>query len=225
MKRFYAPILIGCLLLAGCSGSPQKKEAPVYGGTHSDDQKTAAQEPAHGPLKLENNRPELTKADLVDENGALRIDAAAIDKDGDPVQLRYAWTVNDQKVSQDPVFSTFKSGDRIVGTVTPFDGKEEGAPRSFLRQLMNAPPQITPAEPVFDDPRWTLQVKATDPDGDPLQYSLKSAPSGMSIDPKSGFVSWNTDGVTSGKYTATVVVSDGKSATEYPIEISLSQVQ
>ena len=143
-------------------------------------------------------------------NGSLRIDAEAMDKDGDPVKLRYAWTVNDQKVSEDPVFGNFKSGDRIIGTVIPFDGKEEGAGRSFVRQLGNAPPQITPAEPQFDDPRWSLQVKATDPDGDPLQYSLKNAPSGMTIDPKSGFISWNTDGSGSGKHSAIVVVSDGK---------------
>lgn len=160
------------------------------------------------------------------ENGALRIVAEAQDKDGDKVQLRYAWIVNDQKVADTESFSEFKTGDKVIGTVTPFDGKEEGEGRSFIRQLGNTPPLVTQNQPQFDDPMWTLQVKATDADGDPLQYSLKNSPAGMKIDPKTGFVSWDTSGVSSGKHTATVVVSDGKGGTtEYPIEVTLTETQ
>ena len=36
----------------------------------------------------------------------------------------------------------------------------------------------------FDGKIYTYQVKATDPDEDKLTYSLKSAPAGMTIDPK-----------------------------------------
>lgn len=227
MKRFCALIMMGLLLMAGCTGSSEKKEGPVYGGTHSDTPVASNPSGTAPPaLKLENNKPEVTNAELVSDGGSLRLVAQAQDKDGDPVQLRYAWVVNDQKVSDKPDFSDFKKGDKIVATVTPFDGKEEGEPRSFVRQLTNSPPQIIPGQPVYDDPTWTYQVKATDADGDTLAFSLKNAPSGMTIDPKTGLIHWNTSGVSGGKHKATVVVSDGKGGTtEYPIEVSLSEEQ
>ena len=43
----------------------------------------------------------------------------------------------------------------------------------------------------FDGSVYTYQVKATDPDEDKLTYSLKSAPAGMTIDPKTGAIQWN----------------------------------
>lgn len=223
MKKFYALLLAVPLFLA-CSGPERKNEGPIYGGTESH---PAGETPkggtVYGPTKLENNPPELTKADLVTEGGALRIVAEAQDKDGDKVTLKYSWKVNDQEVSDKDTLSGFKKGDHIIATVTPFDGKVDGTPRSFVVQSGNSPPQITASQPQFNDPMWTYQVIAKDPDGDTLQYSLTDAPSGMTIDPKTGLISWDTSGA-SGKHKATVHVSDGHGGTvDYPIEITLTE--
>ena len=224
MKKFYALLVIVPLLLA-CSGSEQKKEGPIYGGTESHPSDEAPKSTVYGPTKLENNPPELTKAELVTENGALRMVAEAHDKDGDPVQLKYSWTVNEQVVSDKDTLTAFKSGDHIIATVTPFDGKQDGLPRSFVRQTGNSPPQITQNQPQFNDPMWTYQVNAKDPDGDTLEYSLTDAPSGMIIDPKTGLITWDTSGA-SGRHKAMIHVSDGHGGTvDYPIEITLTEEQ
>ena len=226
MKKLYLLFLITPLILGAC-GTEEKKEAPVYGGTESHPvDKTATQpERTYMPTKLENDPPELTRAELVNEGGGLRIAAEAMDKDGDPVQLRYSWMVNDQVVSDKDTLPGFKSGDSVIGTVTPNDGKVDGAPKSFFKKIGNAPPHITQNQPQFDDPTWTYQVQATDPDGDPLEFKLLKGPSGMNIDPKTGLVTWNTGSAT-GRYTATVQVSDGKGGvSEQTLEVTLSEVQ
>lgn len=224
MKKFYFLLVIAPLVLAGCGGSEEKKEGPVYGGTesHPADQTTQPGR-SYGPTKLENNLPELTRAELVSEGGAMRIVAEAADKDGDTVQLKYSWTVNDQLVSDKDTLPGFKNGDRIVATVTPFDGKQDGMPQSWVRQIGNAPPQISQSQPQYDDPNWTYQIVAKDPDGDPLEFKLLKGPSGMSVDPKTGLVTWNTSG-SSGKHSATVQVSDGKGGiSETTFEVTLSE--
>src|SRR5262249_31399451 len=42
---------------------------------------------------------------------------------------------------------------------------------------------------------YQYTVKAIDPDGDPLTYSLPLGPQGMSIDPTSGLITWAGPGV------------------------------
>lgn len=172
-----------------------------------------------------NHPPELVSAKLVtDPDGSLRIDAEAKDQDGDTVKLEYQWTINGQKVSENQSFTGFKKGDTITATVTPFDGKQEGTPQSFLKVFGNTPPVISPSQPVFNYPAWSLQIQAKDADGDPLQYSLVSAPSGMTVDAKTGLVKWNTSGVAAGKYEATAHVSDGKGGeADYSFEVTLGE--
>lgn len=52
-------------------------------------------------------------------------------------------------------------------------------------------------------------LKATDPDGDPLTYSLKSAPPGVTINPTTGLIQWNVPPDFKGMAPITVSVTDG----------------
>ncbi|PJA80422.1 MAG: hypothetical protein CO148_03415, partial [Nitrospirae bacterium CG_4_9_14_3_um_filter_41_27] len=47
------------------------------------------------------------------------------------------------------------------------------------------------------------------PDGDTLTYSLKSAPSGMTIDSSKGMIKWNVPPEFKGKAPITISVTDG----------------
>jgi len=55
---------------------------------------------------------------------------------------------------------------------------------------------------------FNYPVKATDPDSDTLKYSLEQAPSGMTIDPKTGIITWIPGQGQVGNYTVVVNVSD-----------------
>ena len=60
----------------------------------------------------------------------------------------------------------------------------------------------------FDGKVLTHQLKATDPDGDPITYSLKSAPQGMLIDASTGLVTWTVPADLKGKGSYTAVAKD-----------------
>lgn len=74
----------------------------------------------------------------------------------------------------------------------------------------NGPPRIVSA-PVTGatwlEP-YAYQVVAADPDHDPLTFSLDEAPSGMTIDPVTGLISWMPPGT--GTLPVTVRVSDNR---------------
>ena len=55
---------------------------------------------------------------------------------------------------------------------------------------------------------WVVQ--ATDPDGDPLMFSLLEAPVGMSIDPETGVISWWITSLALGEHPVTVQVEDSQ---------------
>ena len=93
-------------------------------------------------------------------------------------------------------------------------GTGNNSPVSTLSPIVNLPAGVANA---------TFQVPANDPDGDPLTYSLATSadmaniaftkPVGLTIDPVTGVVSFNTVGKAVGEmYNAVVKVSDGKTS-------------
>jgi fibro-slime domain-containing protein/RHS repeat-associated protein len=82
---------------------------------------------------------------------------------------------------------------------------------SVLAEI-NAAPVITsqPELEVIGGKNYQYQVQAEDINGDSLSYKLLTAPSGMSIDPMTGLVSWNTSVGEIGTEQITVEVSDGR---------------
>ena len=143
----------------------------------------------------------------------IRIVAVTADREGDEVELRYRWLINDEEDSfsttETLAFDRYRKGDRIQVEVTPFDGFDEG--NSLISQTLtipNTPPHIVSSPPAgFTDSQYFYQIQAVDPDGDELIYRLDEAPAGMSID-EAGQVLWSLTEVTPGTYPIKITVED-----------------
>jgi hypothetical protein len=143
---------------------------------------------------------------------SIYVDATCSDPDGDEVTLLYEWTKNGEPAGKDrKIYGEVKRGDRLSVKITPYDGESYGQPAVISVTVANMPPMIMDDRKyTFDGKVFNRSIKATDPDGDPLTYSLKAAPAGMTINPTLGQINWNVPADYSGKASYTVSVTDGK---------------
>ncbi len=141
----------------------------------------------------------------------LHVEVTGIDADGDPVSFLYEWTINGEPAGKtNALEGGVKRGDKIEVKIIPFDGETYGSPAVLSVTPQNMPPVIAQHNKIsFDGKVLTYQVKASDPDGDPLTYSLREGPKGMTIDPDAGLITWNVPDDFSGKTTFSVKVEDG----------------
>lgn len=166
-------------------------------------------------LRIKNTPPILKRVKLMPEvfmpEDRFYIDAEATDPDEDPVTILYEWTINDEPAGKEKTIQgVVRRGDRISVKITPFDGEDYGAPVILRREIANIPPMIVDCKDrYFDGKLFTCQILASDLDGDPLTYSLKTAPTDMIIDPERGLIKWNVPNDFKGKVPVTIVVSDG----------------
>ncbi len=166
-------------------------------------------------VQINNTPPELSKVRFVTEGlksgETLGVEANADDVDGDDVRLTFEWTKNGEPAGDDKTLKVqVKRGDKLTVRITPFDGEAYGRSVVLEREITNSPPTITGhRKSDFDGKVYTYQVKASDPDGDPLAYSLQSGPPGMTIDASTGLVKWEVPEDFKGKASFTVSVSDG----------------
>jgi hypothetical protein len=154
----------------------------------------------------------------------LYADVEARDPDGDPVTISYEWSLNGQPAGTDQrIEARLKRGDKITVKVVPFDGTDYGKPDVSERDILNMPPTIMENQVfAFDGKTYTYQVKAADPDGDALTYSLGAAPNGMTIDSSTGLVKWVVPPEFKGQTGMTVGVDDGHGGTaSYKLTITL----
>jgi hypothetical protein len=63
-----------------------------------------------------------------------------------------------------------------------------------------------------DDDTYLYQVVAEDGDGDPIIYSLTSAPEGMTIDPERGLIRWKVTGKDQGLHPIEIAVANADGA-------------
>jgi hypothetical protein len=164
---------------------------------------------------LSKNNPKIDKAALRLETiggvDRLKVITEGSDKNGNAVSFKFQWTKNGEPAGAGETISGFKRGDKISVTITPSDDQGQGLARSLSTEIKNTPPKITEHQQVkFDGKVWSYQVKATDADGDPLMYSLKTAPQGMTINPTTGFMKWEVPPEFAGKAPVTVSVTDGQ---------------
>ena len=222
MRRSLPLPVILLMLFAGCGDRKEPVPAPPpAGGVLSPAAQLGGGYPKAGETPrppgeaARNASPEIRGLQFVGGDGrpgnTLGVVAEGFDADGDPVQLEIAWMKNGQPAGTGNLLAApVKRGDKVSVTVTPFDGKERGKSATLFREILNTPPAIEGQEQFqVTDNAVTFHVRVSDADGDPLAYSLKDAPAGMSIDRKTGFVRWMTSPGTTGKVPFTVVVSDG----------------
>ncbi|MCL2873131.1 MAG: putative Ig domain-containing protein, partial [Betaproteobacteria bacterium] len=143
----------------------------------------------------------------------------ASDPDGDPL----TYTLNDAPTSM-TISATGKVEWAIpVGTAGAFDVEIEVADNkgAYVRQsytigvggVGNRPPTIssTPSMTGTAGVTYTYQVTASDPDSDPLTYTLSAAPTGMTIS-AIGRIEWPIPAGTVGVFDVEIKVTDSKGA-------------
>jgi hypothetical protein len=166
-------------------------------------------------VEIQDTPPEFTRLKIMPEvfkpGDRLYVDAEAKDIDSDPVTIYYEWTKNGEEAgTNNTIASPAERGDKIAVKVTPYDGEKYGQPVVLEREIGNMPPMITASGKYnFDGGAFSCRMRGTDPDGDPLTWSLKTAPSGMTIDPATGLVTWQVPPDFTGKTSFTVCASDG----------------
>ncbi len=138
------------------------------------------------PVRVINSPPLIKDIGISPVNPGTRDDIKAsvdiYDPDGDEVVVEYKWYINNNPVPEvkgDTLPSSFtKKGDVIVVSASPFDGEARG--REYLSNpvvVNNSPPIITSNPPSsLENGRFVYKISATDPDGDPVSFSLKEGP-------------------------------------------------
>ncbi len=178
-------------------------------------------------VMINNTPPELSKVKIMPETfkpgDRLYVDVSGSDIDGDDVTIKFEWTINGEPAgNESKMGKQVKRGDRIAVKITPFDGESYGDSIYLNREILNMPPVIAEdKEFTFDSNIYTYRIKASDPDGDDLTYSFKTAPDGMTID-SSGLITWSVPPDFNGKAPVTVSVSDGnggEATSDFNVEI------
>ncbi|NIR25709.1 MAG: hypothetical protein GWN77_01810, partial [Gammaproteobacteria bacterium] len=147
-------------------------------------------------VTIQNALPQITGVKLVPEVLApgqnIGVEVEAKDPDGDEVTIQYEWKVNDFPAGVTAELgSAVQRGDIFELAITPYDGEEYGKTRTVTRKVGNVPPRITEQyNYIIEGQTFIYDVEATDPDGDPLNYFLSSAPAGMIINSSTGEVRW-----------------------------------
>ena len=167
-------------------------------------------------IQIKNAPPEISKVRILPEvvwkpGDTLSVEVSGTDIDGDEVTISYEWTKNGEPAGNGKRIEVpLKRGDKVSVKITPFDGEVYGRSVILHREIRNLPPMIIDDKKFnFDGKVYSYQVMATDPDGDTLTYSLKTAPAGMTVNPTTGQISWNVPPDFKGKASFGVSVTDG----------------
>ena len=143
----------------------------------------------------------------------------AIDADGDPLAYRLLTAPGGMTISSTGLVEwAIPAG---VSGLAPVeievsDGNGGVARQGYALSVAgagNRAPRITsaPQQLATVGTLYAYQVYATDPDGDPLSYSLSQAPAGMTIS-TAGRIEWIPTAAQNGLHDITIVVADDKGA-------------
>ncbi|MGQ9645241.1 MAG: putative Ig domain-containing protein [Thermodesulfobacteriota bacterium] len=177
------------------------------------------------PVKILNAAPIVREVWIEPQMPTVQDDLKAHEKSADPdddsIFFSYEWEKDGvplMDVRGDTLERTrFKKGDSISVTIVPDDREIMGAPKkSDPVKILNSAPVIVSTPPTFvEGTIYLYQVKAADPDNDPVTFALKSGPKGMRIDPKSGLIEWQIQKEDRGSYPIDIEVSDNEGLKSY----------
>jgi hypothetical protein len=184
------------------------------------------------PVKILNSPPVIQEA-WIEPKAPTAVDKLkayekSVDADGDSIYFTYRWEMNGiiltDENKEELERGRFKKGDSITVTIIPDDREILGAPKkSAPVVILNSPPIIVSSPPFsVEGTRYLYQVKANDPDNDPVSFTLKSGPKGMTMDQNTGVVQWDLHKEDNGTHTVEIEVSDnegGKSSQRYTLVI------
>ncbi len=174
------------------------------------------------PLVIVNTPPKIRSARLlpaIPRKGTdLRVELDAVDIDGDEIYADYEWFINGEPLPEETVGPSpdrlrgdlIERGCKVSVRVTLSDSESTGQSVLLEKLVANSPPRVSrDLVTDFRDFVYTARIKAFDPDGDTLTYSLKEGPEGMTIDPEKGVVTWHVSPEDEGSHDVLVSITDG----------------
>ncbi len=180
-------------------------------------------EPVWASGTVRNRRPVVTGIELrplaeVPRGEPVVATVVARDPDGDPLEFRYEWTVNERPLPEEGdtlATDRLQRGDAIRLRVVASDGFDESASiPSGVVHVGNAHPEILSSPGgVSSDGSFRYAVQARDPDGDrTLRYELRKGPDGMKMNRIDGEVTWQATPRQAGTHAVEIVVEDSEGA-------------
>jgi hypothetical protein len=174
------------------------------------------------PVKILNSPPVLKEVWIEPKvayvTDRLKANLKSLDLDRDFIYYTYQWEKNGTILSEErgEIFERglFRKGDSIAVIVTPDDRETLGTPKkSETLIISNSPPIILSSPPTsVEKTTYIYQVKANDPDNDPITFTLKSGPKGMEMDKKTGLIRWEIRKEDKGNHSVEIEVSDDAGA-------------
>lgn len=186
------------------------------------------------PVMILNSPPVVRSASMepspAHSRDDLRAEVDAFDADGDYIRYSYQWEKNDEEIAgeTDATLShtQFKRGDKISYRLSVSDDESEAiVVHSNVVTILNSSPIITSQPPGhIKGLLYDYAVVAEDPDGDPLEFKLSSAPEDMTIDSSTGMIKWKVaEKQREGSFEFNVMVSDSEGAMAIqPITLDVS---
>ena len=184
------------------------------------------------PVLILNALPEIQEIRIEPKRpgagDSLKALAKGSDPDGDFVYYSYRWEKNGEVLPEEKGVvlerGQFKKGDSITVIIIPDDREIQGLPKKSEPVLIsNTPPIIHSSPPdTLEGATYRYQVKASDPDQDPVTFTLKSAPKGMVMDKGTGLIQWEVKKEDKGSYPIEIETTDnegGKSVQRYTLTI------
>ncbi len=221
--------VLSIFTVSGCKGKEQKQSPESIStaqteGVIQKQQETLDSEKTNVPYENSKESTGITAPKIISLDISPRIPvigdtikaAVKTNLKEEDITIHYQWSINDGDIMAEETDSLmispdkFKRGDKIKLRVIPDDGTLKGTPMTVVITVGNAAPIIKSSKDTikFDGNTYTYQIRAYDPDGDSLNYSLVTAPKGMRID-QSGFVQWTVPDNFRGPASFTISVSDG----------------
>jgi hypothetical protein len=177
------------------------------------------------PVRILNSPPIIQEVRIEPKmayaNDSLKLHIKSNDADGDSIYYTYQWEKNGVVLTDEKAevleAGQFIKGDSIAVTVTPDDRESQGSPKRLEPiTILNSPPIMVSSPPTsIEGNDYRYQVKAYDPDDDPIFFSLKSAPKGMEIHKETGLVRWNVQWKDRGTHPIEIEASDKEGAKSF----------
>jgi hypothetical protein len=174
------------------------------------------------PVKILNSLPVIQEVWIEPKvayvTDRLKANIKSSDSDGDFIYYTYQWGKNGGVLNEERgeflERGLFSKGDSMAVIVTPDDRETLGSPKkSETLIISNSPPIILSSPPTsVEKETYIYQVKANDPDNDPITYALKSGPKGMEMNKKTGLIRWEIRKEDKGSHSVEIEVSDDAGA-------------
>jgi hypothetical protein len=184
-------------------------------------------------VTIANSPPEIRSVRFTPDLICKGVDITAVpdgfDADGDEIRYECKWIINGEETTEDSLVlkgNRIKTGDTVSAAITPYDTYDSG--KTYRTQTITVPkaaPFFTSVPPsTFRGKIYTYNAVAKEPDGGSISYSLASAPDGMTIDEKTGRVSWPIKEGSAGLNNIEIVAQSsegGKAVQRYSLNITL----